>query len=283
MQKIDLNYMNLQNLESGLFLEKYTYIKEGIGSKNVVIFPPTGDLRVSIQNEPKQTIKQYRLFVPDIYTLFIIGYDPNSGPDFNNEQIAHDFGKFIKEKVGIAIIVAISYGGTVAIPFAAFYPELVEKLILLITGYKVSESGVLFCKKAIDLAKKGQMYQLDQHITTLYGKWWSLLLFHFLTWLNRKNTEKISNPLSTLIYAYEQFLNINGQNKKYLTQIKASTLVLGGTKDKVFSGEIYTETAQLIPKGKLVLYEGESHMVPIEKIKDVKRVVQEFLTEQIEN
>jgi pimeloyl-ACP methyl ester carboxylesterase len=269
--------MEFHNFETGVFLGKYPYVKEGIGTKNLVLFRPTGDLRVSIKMEAAEEIQLMRKFVPESYTLYILGYDPHLDKDFTKEQVAHDYATFIKERMDKVTIVAISFGGFVAIPFAALYPELMEKLILLITGYKVSESGEQFSQTAIDLAKAGKAYELDQHITTLYGKWWSRKLFHFITWLNRKKTMKIMNPLSTLIYAYEHMLITNGENKKYLSKIQAPTLVLGGTKDIVFSGEIYTETAQLIPKGKLILYEGESHMVPIEKMKDVKQKVVQFL------
>ena len=103
------------------------------------------------------------------------------------------------------------------------------------------------------------------------------MIFHALTWLNRKKVARLQTPLSTFIHGYQHMLLTNGENKKYLPQIRAPTLVLGGTKDKVFSREIYSETAQLIPNAQFVVFENASHMVPIERMKAVKHAVLSFL------
>ena len=48
------------------------------------------------------------------------------------------------EKIGSAEypILGISYAGLLAITFAAKYPELTQKLILVVSAYKNSTSGI---------------------------------------------------------------------------------------------------------------------------------------------
>jgi pimeloyl-ACP methyl ester carboxylesterase len=59
--------------------------------------------------------------------------------------------------------------------------------------------------------------------------------------------------------------------------VKADTLVLGGTADQYFDVEAFTETARLIPSAQLKLFEGETHMLPIERRGEVAQVLKAFL------
>jgi pimeloyl-ACP methyl ester carboxylesterase len=65
--------------------------------------------------------------------------------------------------------------------------------------------------------------------------------------------------------------------KKYIHGIKAPTLMIGGTKDQFFSVELYKELADAIEDCEMVLFEGATHAVPVEKIVKIKKMVREFL------
>ena len=45
-----------------------------------------------------------------------------------------------------------------------------------------------------------------------------------------------------------------------LREIKATTLVIGGTRDRAFSTELFRATAAGTPGARLVLYEGRGHL-----------------------
>ncbi|QEE14492.1 alpha/beta fold hydrolase [Promethearchaeum syntrophicum] len=75
------------------------------------------------------------------HQVYILGYEVNISVDKWCREIAADFALFIEKEVGPAIIVGISYGGAVAIPFADQNPELTEKLLLLVSAYGLSDDG----------------------------------------------------------------------------------------------------------------------------------------------
>jgi pimeloyl-ACP methyl ester carboxylesterase len=264
-------------LESGYFIQKYPYLKYGTGTKNLVVFPPTGELRVSLSKDPRGQAKMLSKFLPPDYTLWMLGYDQHLPPNMTNESVADDFAQFIKERVGSAVIVGISYGGTIAIPFAARHPELTEKLVLLITAHRLSDTGLEFCREAVNYAKQTDVLSLDLMFNRLYKRNWLRKLFNLITRLKYKKTLRIQNPLSIFINAYDYLIATNGINTQYLPQIRTPTLLLAGTADIFFTPAILTEAQQKIPNSRLILIDDEHHMVPVERLGLVKYHLLDFL------
>ena len=269
-----------------LLLGKYPYARDGDSSKYVIIFPPTSDLIQSVATSRDSLIKSYRKFFPsNDYSLLILGYDRNLSSDHSSEGIAADFAQIINEtnsfkpKIEVpAVIVGVSYGGKIAIPFAERYPEMVSKLFLIVSAHELSEKGMVFCRECIDLARAGKKLELvlkfnelfklqvTQYIANLWVRmnWW-------------RNKEKLNKP-DTLVNAFEYILNHNQDTKKYLQKIKADTLVLGAEMDLLFSEDVYRETAALIPKGIAKIIKGTGHMAPVEKETTCRREVLDFLS-----
>lgn len=67
------------------------------------------------------------------------------------------------------------------------------------------------------------------------------------------------------------------RNAAYAAAIGAETLVVGGTADQFFDRGAFAETARLIPGARLELFEGERHMLPVERRRDVARRLADFL------
>ena len=62
-----------------------------------------------------------------------------------------------------------------------------------------------------------------------------------------------------------------------LGEIDAPTLVIGGDRDRAYSRELFIETAERIPNGRLVLYEGRGHGGTISDRRRFARDVIDFL------
>jgi pimeloyl-ACP methyl ester carboxylesterase len=69
----------------------------------------------------------------------------------------------------------------------------------------------------------------------------------------------------------------NSETKDYLINIIAPTLILGGDKDPFFTEKIFKDTAKSIRNGNVAIFEGAGHMVPLEKKKEVKDAIFDFL------
>ncbi|MHA1521289.1 MAG: alpha/beta fold hydrolase [Promethearchaeota archaeon] len=266
------------NVESGFFLGKIPYLKDWTdnSTENLVIFPHTAELIQSLCTNPIETAALFRKYIPDTYTIYVLGYDRNLPMDHTSEQIGDEFAQIIREHIGPATIMAVSYGGFIGIPFAARYPELTKKLILLVSAYSGSEHGLQLSRELVQLAEDGDGYAIAQRLNGLFLNVFLRGLVKFLTWTKKKKPNPDLNPLSTFIHAYKHMIATFSDRKKYLPMIEAPTLVIGADQDQFFSEDKYRETAELIPDGRVVIFHS-GHMVPVEKMGKVRESIHNFL------
>jgi pimeloyl-ACP methyl ester carboxylesterase len=265
--------------ETGLFLNKIPYIKSGKGLKTMVFFYGGSAMISSLE---KSSIKDHldilKVYVPEGYTYYVFGYEQNPVRGYDLDQIADDFAQIIKDKIGQAVIVGISFGGFVAMRFAAKYPELTDKLVLLVSAHKFSSLGARKIHKMMELAENERYYDLIKEFSILFRRAWLNLLARFILWKNKKRTLKDLNPGPSIrkslagTFSTDIYRNID-----YLGKIKAKTLVIGGTKDQFFGVEEFSETAERIRGAKLQLFAQETHMLPIERKKDAAKIIKAFV------
>ena len=212
------------------------------------------------------------------FTVYVLSYGISLSQDYSYRKISEKFEEVIKENIGKATIIGISYGGFVALAFAADFPELTEKLILIVSAYKPSETtGKKFVDDMIEQAKLGHHYQIAKIKLSLWNVKWMRFLLHIPTWLNRKKFPSKWNPLTTIQIAYSDIMSTIEERKTLLKNIIAPTFILGGTKDLVFSEKNYNETAKLIANAKYICFKGAGHMLPIERKQDFIEKLTEVL------
>lgn len=273
-------------IESGIFQEKYHYIKIQVNSsasgENLVLFPPTMELIFPIHKNPKIQFNQYKILLPKtgIKNVYVIGYNPNLSVETFGYETAKNMGTFVKEKIGPCIIAGISYGGIIAIPFAHFFPELTRKLLLIVTSYAMSNEGIKLSQKMVQLAKNKSLLRVQLTTNHLYKRRifrWIMKLMTIVRWpFIRKNM----NPPSTLINAYTHNIKYNFHLEPYIHNITCQTLIIGGTADQFFSEQNYNELASNIKESQLILFPDETHVVPVEKLKKVKAILNRFINSQ---
>ncbi len=267
------------DFETGYFCDnRYPYVKFGQGSQNLVIFPPSRDLIRSLALDPEREIQAYQKMIPEQFsgTVFILGYDINVSAETYCREIAAEFATFVKDHVGKAIIIGISYGGAVAIPFAQQNPELTEKLVLLVSAYGLSDPGVKLCQDLIQIVQKDGLYAGQKQIDNLISGPIRFLM-KFSHWIQWKWKKLPVNPSKTFINAYTHISQHPLGLKRHLTGILAPTLIVGGENDQFFSPQRYEETAELIPNASLVLVKNSSHPVPMEKPRYIKKLIFDFI------
>lgn len=259
---------------------------DGQPQKYAVILPPTADLLLSVGKDPEGTVEFYRKLFPENVSLLIIGYDPLLPPDHKIEWVISDFAKIftsdqlkeIAPGFQLPVVVAgFSYGGKIAMPFAAAYPELVSELIILMSAHKLSKEGVIFCRECIELARVNELLQLRIKFTELfYWKFAQIIAAQYekLRWPKIRN--KLNNG-TTLVHAYEHMLANNDQTKNILKDIRAKTLVIGASQDLLFTEEVYRQTAKLIPNGMVAILNGFGHMAPLFRARRCRRLISEYI------
>ncbi len=259
--------------ESGFFLDKIPYVKFGQGPKKVVLFQGSIALILKIGVSLKGEVKDMAKYLTPDYTCYIFGYDRNLPQNITMEQIASDLATIIKD-IGKAIVVGKSYGGQIAITFAARYPELTERLILLSSGWKLSVTGFEFGKNLMLALGSGDFKAASKELGNLFVGRIYRVLIPFATLLLKSLKRNEMYPSSTLINAYMDMVNQTKEREKYLAQIRVPTFIVGGTRDRVFSKEIYEETEKKILNAKLILFEGAGHMLETVNKKELSAKIQ---------
>lgn len=263
--------------EVGVIAPNIGYVCIGAGEKNLVIIQESSALITPVTANPSLIFKIYHQLIPNNYKVWVLGYDTKLPPDYPHEKTAEIYASFIEKKMGgKAIVAAISYGGFIAIPMAALYPQVVEKLFLVVTAHSISEEGKKIATFWKTLAEQGKVFTLYVRFRDIIlVKWmrWFLRLFTILTY---RRDRKWDNDISTFLNGYNYLLKTNGQNKRYLSQIQAPTVIFAGTKDQFFSQTDYEETAKLT-KGQLIKFPNYGHYFPIEHMKEFKAKLLMFL------
>jgi len=270
-------------MESGTFGgNKYAYVKLKFRpdiDNTLVIFPPTQELIYPLRINPYLQINRYKALIPqnEVGNVYILGYDPQISVETFLADIAEDFGEFIQKRIGPCSIAGISFGGGVAIPFAAKFPELTKKLLLIVSSYAMSEQGLRLCQEVIDLTNNKDRFQAQIRLTCLVRNPLLKYLLRISTHLKWPRMQPYLNPPSAVVNAYTHLIKYNYGLKKYIHSIKAPTLMIGGTKDQFFSVELFQELANAIEDCETVLFKNATHAVPVEKIFKIKKLVKEFL------
>jgi pimeloyl-ACP methyl ester carboxylesterase len=270
------------NIESGIFDNKVPYVKVTAGPKWIIVIDSSNDLMRSLLKDPASRKKQYGTLIPAEYSFYVLGFNPNMPEGYTKEMMCDDFAEVIKHKLTNIDPIAIlsgSFGGLVAITFAAKYPELTKKLVLISTAYINNESGISIIKKSIELSKENKFLEVQKMAEGMCKR----AFFNFMMKMMFKTQQKKIlanwNPASTLIIGYSDVLRTYNTLKNYLPKIKAPALIFGADKDQFFDADKYEETAKLIPNAKLKMFPGETHMILIEKNKEIKKTIGEFLSQ----
>ncbi len=262
----------------GLFLGKIPYAKGGTGPKKAVILPGSMDLILSVALNPAKAVKEKAGYFPPDYTYYILGYDRNLPAGATLESIARDFGTIIEKEIGKATVIGTSYGGFIALRLASLFPHLVEKVFLISSASGVSDTGMVFAKNLMTALETDNYPMAINELASLFtSKLYRGLIMLAGPFLKRW-IYKRRNPASTLVNAYKALLDAQIEPEKALPGISTPTIILGGTRDRVFSEAIYRKTASLLPNCTLHLFDGAGHMLETVKKKEFLGTLLPYLT-----
>lgn len=265
------------DIETGYFENGLPYAR--MGDKNEILIeiealsfihkPPSGMML-------KEFIKSGKLLTEE-FTYYLIGRRPNLPEGYLFDQMAEDYADLIRKKFMAPVnIMGTSTGGQIAQYLAADHPDVIKKLVLISTAYRLSEEGAKIEQKAADYFKRAK-----------YGK--SMTAITDMIYSSRI-LKAIMNPLIFLfgrkfigdIKYPNDFLNeIRGDGEmnfiNRLKDIKVPTLVLSGANDIGYTAEDVSQTAEGIPNAELKLYEKFGHNLVMRNRKKVMNNVMDFL------
>lgn len=248
------------------------YIRFGTGKKIFVMLPGLGDGLRSMKGMALPMAVLYRVFAK-AYTVYIFSRKSKLSPGHSTRDMAKDLMQAMKA-VGIqkADLLGVSMGGMIAQHFAADYPDMVEKLVLVVTSARPNLVLTESITEWMAQARAGDHTALmDSNLRRIYSDGY----YRRNKWLV-PIMGKVTKPRS-----YERFL-IQAQacldHDAYdrLSEIRSPAFVIGGDRDQALGGEPSREIAGKIPGAKLKMYPQWGHGL-YEEAKDFNRTVLEFL------
>ena len=248
------------------------YIRFGTGKKNLILLPGLGDGLRTTRGTAIPMALYYRSLTKD-YTVYMISRKANLPEGHTTRDMARDL-KEAAEELGIskASLVGVSMGGMIAQHFAADYPELVEKLVLVVTCGRENPILLESLEEWVACAARGDHRALmDSNLRRIYSE-------------NYYRKNKWMVPLTGALTkpgSYERFFIMAEACRSHnaweaLPSIGAPTLVIGGERDLSLGGEASREIADRIPGAMLKMYPQWGHGL-YEEAKDFLPTLMAFL------
>lgn len=244
-----------QQVITGYFQNQLPYVRIGSSQRNLVIFqglefnhkPPSGQkLRMSTG--------RVKLLARE-YTVYMVSRKPNLPSGYSLRDMSNDYANMIRGELGGPVdIMGISTGGPIAQYFAVDHAELVRHLVLAMTGYRLTDGGRQLQRQLINLAEQERWRATAACLARGINTGASGLLLKVIFWIFGKRL--FGSPTTPNDGIVELKAEEGHDFKKQLADIHAPTLVIGGDKDFFYP---IRETADGIPKAKLILYKGVGH------------------------
>jgi pimeloyl-ACP methyl ester carboxylesterase len=161
---------------------------------------------------------------------------------------------------------------------AAQHPSLVSVLVLLASAHDFSIEGRRRLERQIDCASRGDFVSLVQGFMAVFRRPWLNWLLRIRLWTRRNSLGDTMNDAPTIVRGLTAILDTRLADTTRLARVTARTLVIGGSRDQFFGDGTMERTAAAVPNASLVLFSGETHMVPVERPRAVAASLREFLS-----
>ena len=216
------------------------------------------------------------------FTIYLMSRRPNMPKGYTAQDISNDFAEMVRAEIGGPVhIMGMSSGGSSAMHFAVDHADLVDKLVLAMTGYRLNENGKDIAAIWRDLALAGDWSELYQRMGVDVAEgstpeWVTRLMMRLF------GKTLLGTPKSGSDFAIVLDSDINLDVVDKLPLIRQPTLVIGGENDPFYGAENIRETARRIPNAELCLLKNGGHAVVKTQTKAFEDAILNFLQKKVE-
>jgi pimeloyl-ACP methyl ester carboxylesterase len=261
-------------IETGVFLGRLPYVKVGTGPNPIlVINGGQGFMMIPDDRRILKDARRLRRVLPDNRSFILLGYDPDAAK-VTLDGLAADVSNIIDQHLdGTADVVGVSYGGVVASRLATRSPQNVDKLVLMASAPWFSLEGERRLRRQIDLITAGELIMLLREFTSMFRSPWLNVLVDLRVRLSgNRMVQRFGKP--EVIRHYLRAM-LDSERPLDFSAFRMSTMIVGGSRDQFFA-DAMAEARVRAPEIKTAIFEGETHMVPVERARVVKQIVSDF-------
>jgi pimeloyl-ACP methyl ester carboxylesterase len=265
----------MNHFETGLY-GSVPYVRTGMGQQPIVVLSGGNAFvgRFDEQRAARDARRIAKLFPRDS-GLCILYYDLSCS---DMEAVVTQLAVIIRTQFGAAMLAGISFGGLLALRLAGDAPDVVRELILIASAHRFSPDGRERIERQIADLSRGDFAAMARPFALLFRRRWLTLISRFALWRRRHTLHERMNDPAAIIRMLEAALRASGTDAGTLGRIGCRALIVGGTRDQFFDRGALEETAAAIASAELVLVNGETHMLPIERPHAVAQAIRSFLS-----
>ncbi|MBQ7766899.1 MAG: alpha/beta hydrolase [Lachnospiraceae bacterium] len=260
---------NAKELKLTLNNKQINYITFGKGSKSLIMIQ--GLNTNGIQGAANSLAYMYRIFAKD-YTVYLFDRRTEVYDGITVRELAKDIAEAM-DSLGLANadVFAVSQGGMIGQYLAIDRPDLVHKMVLAVTLSRNNNVVKEIINNWIEITRQANYKELVADMAVkMYSDAYVKRYKPFMPLLTAVQKPKDKERFITLAKAC---LTCNAYEE--LEQIKCPVLVLGGSQDKVTTGQSSVEIAEKLGC-EIYMYEDLGHAA-YEEAKDFNQRVYDFL------
>jgi pimeloyl-ACP methyl ester carboxylesterase len=192
------------------------------------------------------------------FSVYVVNRRPGLASGITMGDIAADYADAIGEDLhGPVLLHGVSTGGAVALQLAVDHPDLVRRLVLAPGACRLSPKGR---RAQEDLARHTRAGNSRAGWAAVMG----LLAPKPALTAAASGIGWLAGPMMAADDPSDLLATIAAEDafdaEPRLGDVRAPTLVLGGTDDPFYSADLFRRTALGIPQAQLHLFPGKGHM-----------------------
>lgn len=259
-------------LIAGAFANGMGYARLGTGAKTLLWLPDpshNGDLAQTGRTSTgpprsgylKVMARVFGPFAEDGYSAVLVGHKPDLPHGCTVADMAEDDAALIVQEFGgkVDLVVADSGGGAIGFCLAAAHPDLFDHIAFVAAGYTMTEEAKAAELESARLLSAGRKTDAAEVMVTylnpgIHARWVRRLMASVVA---RVSFPAVYDPGDVLVAA-EALDAFEG--RQILPAITVPVLLVCGDRDRFAPKAVYQQTADLIPRATLTLYEGKGHL-----------------------
>lgn len=264
-------------LTTGKLSGSLPYVAFGTGPRPLVVLPGASDpFAGPIEGLSAWALRYYYRRFVDSHTVYFVRRPQGMESGYDVDSMAADCAVAIDDRFdGPVDLLGLSMGGCIAQVLAADQPDLVDRLVLAVSGCRLSERGTAIVDRWRGYAERGEWRQLYRESVLHSTGGWRRFVYAAIGELPGVQPAEPPVPSDAAV-TFEALLSFDACRR--IDAIDAPTLVIGGDQDPFFSIGILRETAAKTG-GRLFIYPGSGHGVTSIAKGSFERTVLEFLNE----
>jgi pimeloyl-ACP methyl ester carboxylesterase len=243
-------------VSSGFLLDDVPYLRLGSGPPLVMVTGLTPDHEIPRGSDRRMLVSTATPLARD-FTVYVVNRRRGLAPGSSMSDIAGHVAAAIEDEIGEAVfLTGTSTGGSVVLQLAIDRPELVRRLVVVSSAYRLGARGHAVQAQMIELLRERRAPEAWASLTSAMLPASLRAPGRPLSWLAGRAMAPQDSTDALITLEAEDAFDVEPE----LHRVTAPTLVVGGAKDAFYSEEMFRRTAAGVPDGRTHVFPTWGHV-----------------------